>query len=182
MKETEEIIERARKGDEKAFKELVLYMKNDLYRVAKSRLMNDEDIKDVIQNTMIKVFKNIKSLKNIEAFRIWMIRILINECNKFYNRNKRRIEIIEREKAKTDSVITDYFTDDINDEINFETKLKQLNQKEQDIIVLSYGNNYSCLQISKILNMNENTVKSSLRRARKKLEKLYMEGDSYEYK
>lgn len=182
MEKTEEIIERARKGDEIAFKELVLYMKNDLYRVAKSRSINDEDIKDVIQNTMIKVFKNIRSLKNIEAFRIWIIKILINECNKFYNRNKRRVELIEREMAKTDSVMTDYFTDDVNGEINFESKLKELNQKEQDIITLFYGNSYSCLQISKILNMNENTVKSSLRRARKKLEKLYMEGENYEYK
>lgn len=182
MEETGEIIERARKGDEEAFKELVLYIKNDLYRVAKSRLKDDEDIKDVIQNTMIKVFKNIRRLKNIESFRIWIIKILINECNRYYNKNKKNIEIVEREKEKTKTVITDYFTDDVNREINFETKLKTLSEKEQDIIVLFYGNSYSCLQISKILNMNENTVKSSLRRARKKLEKLYLEGEKYECK
>ena len=80
---------------------------------------------------MIKVFKNIRRLKNIESFRIWIIKILINECNRYYNKNKKNIEIVEREKEKTKTVITDYFTDDVNREINFETKLKMLSEKNK---------------------------------------------------
>ena len=49
----ESLIERVQKGDEMAFKQLTQKVENDLYRVAKTRLRDDDDIKDAIQNTMI---------------------------------------------------------------------------------------------------------------------------------
>lgn len=177
MKVENEILDQAKKGDEMAFKELVLSIKNDLYRIAKSRLNNEEDVKDVLQNTMLIVFRKIKHLKNIDAFKTWIIKILINECNKSYNKNKKDNEIVEKELIKaTNSINVDYYIDDTNDEVTFYNKLKILNEKEQNIIVMFYGNKYSCPEISKILHMNENTVRSNLRRAKKKLEKLYLKG------
>ena len=49
----EDIIKRVQEGDEIAFKQLTQSIENDLYRVAKTRLSDDDDIKDAIQNTMI---------------------------------------------------------------------------------------------------------------------------------
>ena len=49
----ESLIEKAKDGDQIAFTELMLQIKDELYKVAKIRLKNDDDVFDVIQETMI---------------------------------------------------------------------------------------------------------------------------------
>ena len=105
------------------------------------------------------------------------MRILINECNKIYKKNKKNNKIIEKEMIKHTDLDVDFFTEDINNKISFSNRLKILKQAEQNIIILFYGNQYSCPEISKILHMNENTVRSKLRRAKKKLEESYLKGE-----
>lgn len=77
-----ELIKRAQNGDANAFTNLILSIKNDLFKIAKTRLVNDADIEDVIQETMIETYKFIKKLKEPEKFKKWVIKILINKCNK----------------------------------------------------------------------------------------------------
>ena len=54
------LIKKVQSGDELAFKQLTLSIENDLYRVARTRLSNDDDIKDAIQNTMIIIYEKAK--------------------------------------------------------------------------------------------------------------------------
>ena len=82
----EDIIKRVQEGDEIAFKQLTQSIENDLYRVAKTRLSDDDDIKDAIQNTMIITYKNARKIKDINCFKTWMIHVLINECNQIYKK------------------------------------------------------------------------------------------------
>lgn len=56
----EELIKKIQTGDELAFKKLTQNVENDLYRIAKTRLIDDDDIKDAIQNTMLITYKNSK--------------------------------------------------------------------------------------------------------------------------
>lgn len=56
----EELIVRAQDGDEEAFTELILNISDDLYKIAKTRIKNEEDISDAIQETMIETYKSIK--------------------------------------------------------------------------------------------------------------------------
>ena len=65
----EDIIKRVQEGDEIAFKQLTQSIENDLYRVAKTRLSDDDDIKDAIQNTMIITYKNARKIKDINCFK-----------------------------------------------------------------------------------------------------------------
>ena len=81
----EELIKKIQAGDEMAFKKLVQNIENDLYRLAKTRLNDNDDIKDAIQNTMLITYKNARKIKNYDEFKTWMLRVLINECNKIYN-------------------------------------------------------------------------------------------------
>ena len=78
------LIIKAKSGDKSAFTELMLQMKDELYKVAKIRLKNDDDVFDVIQDTMLSAYKSLKKLKHNEYFKTWIIKILINECNKVY--------------------------------------------------------------------------------------------------
>lgn len=172
----EELIEKAKQGDRNAFVEAISLIENDLFNIAFIKLENIEDINDTIQETILKAFENLYRLKEIQYFKTWIIKILINECNRNY-----------RKKYKEKYVITRLSTEGINEDISIETTNKkmdygrfinELNQKEQDIILLYFYNGFSQKEIGKILKMNVNTVKTKLRRAEEKLKKMRKEDEN----
>ena len=163
----EELIKRAQKGDKQAFTEIILCIRNDLYKIAKTRITNDDDIDDLIQDTMIETYKHIRKLKDNKKLKTWVIKILINKCNKLY-----------KKKYMTDSSIDEYNLDnyailnsnkEIEDDLNFYYLIKNLKYEERIIIILYYKELYTVEEISKILKMNKNTVKTHLSRAREKI-------------
>lgn len=175
----EELIKKIQTGDELAFRKLTQNIENDLYRIAKTRLIDDDDIKDAIQNTMLITYKNSKKIKNYEAFKTWMFRVLINECNKIYNKNKKNKVIFE--KILNGSVYEQYKDpiEDIHNKMNFDMLISKLSYEERIVLTLYYNSNLSYSQISKILKSNENTIKSRITRAVRKLKKLYKEVENY---
>lgn len=85
----------------------------------------------------------------------------------------------------TDSVSSFYKKDNlenIENNIDFDILIKDLKYEERLIITLYAKNNFSPTEISNILNISVNTVKSRLTRAKKKLKKLYEEGGIYNEK
>lgn len=81
----EELIKEAQKGDKEAFTQAILLIKNNLYKIAKMRTSDEEAIKDIMQETMLSAYKNIKKLKEPIKFKAWAVKILINNCNKYYS-------------------------------------------------------------------------------------------------
>lgn len=172
----EELILLAQSGDEEAFTNMILYIKDDLYKIAKSRIVNETDIEDAIQETMIETYKSIKKLNNTSNFKKWVIKILINKCNRIYRRKyKTDISIDEYnvERLKSNNII------DVENKLNFYDIIKILNYEERLIIILYYMEDYSVKEIKSILKMNENTINTHLYRARQKLKKNYG-GNEYE--
>lgn len=176
----EELVIRSKNGDEKAFTELILSMKNDLYRIGKTRLNDDNDISDAIQETMINAYKHLKKLKDISNFKSWIIKILINECNKIYKKKNKSIKLFEKITVEETPNIIDNSINSINSKLDFELLINKLNYEEKLIVTLYYNNKYSCNEISEILNMNINTVKSKLTRTKEKVKKSYKGGGIYE--
>lgn len=171
----EKLIKQAKEGNQETFTELVQLIQNDLYRVAKTRLNNDDDICDAIQETMIKAYKKLKKLKDNSKFKSWIIKILINECNLIYNRQKRQNNINDKFKDNFNSNMENDFINELNSKLNFELLINKLDYDERLIVTLFYNSQCSCNEISEILNLNVNTVKSKLRRAKEKI-KLYCKG------
>ena len=170
-----ELIERLKSGDEIAFKELTQLIGNDLYRVARTRLKDDDDINDAIQNTMMYTYRNVKRIKNTESFKSWMLRILINECNKIYNSNKKKNNIFNKLVGNSEINSYDNSIQIVQDKMNFESLIDNLSYEEKLVITLHYNSQLSCSQISKILNSSTNTIKSRMTRGVKKLKKFYEE-------
>lgn len=162
----EEFLSKAILGDKDAFTDIILEYEQELYKIARMRLNNDYDICEAVQSTMILAFKHIKRVKNAEYLKTWIVRILINECKKIYKKNKKQIfeDIQTKEIADTKN---DY--DLINSELNFNTLLELLDYKERQILILYYSSGFSIKEISKILHINENTVKTRMRKAKSKL-------------
>ena len=171
----EELIQKAKKGDKEAFTKLILEISNDLYKIAKTRITNTQDIEDAIQETMIEAFKSIKKLKDITKFKKWIIKILINKCNRIYRKKyKKDISINEYDLDKY--LITNNYKE-IEDDINFYSLIKDLKYTERIIIILYYMEDYSVKEIKEILGMKESKINTNLFRARQKIKKKYKGGE-----
>lgn len=168
----EELIAETKNGNKKAFSELFLYISDDLYKIAKTRITSEDDIDDAVQETMIEVYKSISKLKDEKKFKKWVIKILINKCNRIYRR-----------KYKNDVLVDDYSVInlssnnilDLENNINFYDLIKNLKYEEKIVLTLYYMEDYSIKEITDILRMNKNTVNTHLYRARQKIKKEYGE-------
>lgn len=160
----EELVKKAKKNDKEAFSELIVAVEKELYLIAKTKLNNDDDIGDAIQETIYKSYKNIKKLKDDSLFKTWLVKILINECNNIY-RKKSKYTISYEEKEMENYISAN---EDSND-LEFEVLIKNLDTEEKLILTLYYCSKYTVKEISEIMKIKENTVKSKMVRAREKI-------------
>ena len=77
----ENLVKKAKSGDSGAFAQLIRMNTQSMYKVAWAYLKNDEDVADAIQETILKCYEKLSTLKKDSYFKTWMIRILINNCN-----------------------------------------------------------------------------------------------------
>lgn len=157
----EELVLKAQKGDKKAFMDLIKANEKSMYKVAKAMIFNDEDIKDVFQDTIVKAYESIDKLKEPGYFTTWLIRILINNCNDLI---KKRKKVISLECVKEESYKEKFKDIDL---------YKAINQLEEDlkmVIIMFYFMDMAIKDIAKAQSIAEGTVKSRLNRARKRLE------------
>ena len=129
----EELILKAQKGDKEAFTEIILAFENDLYKIAKTRIINEADIEDAIQETMIETYKSIKKLKEPKKLKKWLIKILINKCNRIYKRKYKKDVSIDN-YFKSQSISSDYIN--IENDMNFYSLLNNLTYTERITVVL----------------------------------------------
>lgn len=169
MEEITNLVNKAKRNDYEAFCKLIEIIKNDLYLIAKTRLKNEEDIADVIQETIITCYNNIRFLRKETSFKPWTIKVLINKCNKIY-KNPNNINI----SIESNSINEYLGTTENNDEkLNFEDLTKDLSSDEKLILTLYYYSRYTTKEISKITKIKENTIKSKISRAKEKIYKKY---------
>ena len=170
----EELIIKSQNGDKEAFTEAIYEIRHELFKVAKCRLSNEDDIEDSVQETMIIAFQSIKKLKNVGSFKPWIIQILINECNKIYKKNYSKNISIENEVLENMCKTTSKYQN--LEELDFNSILNGLNYNEKVAITLFYLEDYSIADIAKILKTNPNTIKTRLRRGKDKIKNNYFEG------
>lgn len=165
----EELVDRAKNGDKSAFDELIINMQSDLYKVAKMRLYCEDDISDAVQETIIKAYKNIKKIKHPQFFKTWIIKVLINNCNKIYKKSYRNDVLEYNEDIATNSY-------SINDEdkiknLDFYYLIENLNYKEREALTLYYLFDFTTKEISKIIKEPESTIRNRIARTKSKLRK-----------
>lgn len=135
-----------------------------IYRLAFQYTLSQSLAEDITQDVFIKLFTNNKKFKNAEHEKAWIIRVTINQCkNTLKSKNNNYLQLLDNE------CINEHFETEIIDELDIRQSIKNLNQNERTIILLYYYEDLSVNQISKYLKMNENTVKSHLKRAKEKI-------------
>lgn len=172
----EELVERAKKGNKEAFTTLMLSLEDELYKIAKIRLKNDDDIYDAIQETMVNAFQSIKKLKKSKYFKTWIVRILINKTNDIYRKNKINNEV-QYENVEIIQPYNTFNTDNIDEILDFNFICKTLKYEDRIIILLYYMEGFTDKEIGKILKIKENTVKTKRIRAKQKIRDILRIGE-----
>ncbi|AIQ26700.1 RNA polymerase [Paenibacillus odorifer] len=165
--ENELDIKKAQKGDHEAFTRLFRQLESQLYRLAKTILLKDEDCADALQETTLKVYKGLANLKQPKFFKTWVIRILINECNQLLRMRERTIAVAEIPEEPVDSYV--HFEDSGN--VDLQSFINQLDESLRLAIVLFYYDDLSIKQIADVLDISEGAVRARLHRARRLLSK-----------
>ena len=101
-----------------------------MYKIAKSYLHNDHDIADVLQDTILACFENIHTLREAKYFKTWLIRILINQCKDFLQKNKNYCSL---DKLPEPSI-----PDMTQNHLEFEELLMSIDPRYRIILVLYY--------------------------------------------
>ena len=157
---------------EKAFRELISLYKERLYWHVRKIVISHDDTDDVLQNTFIKIYKNIGKFKQESKLFSWMYRIATNEAITFINkRNKeRKINISEVQEQIVSTLESDiYFSGEEIQEI-LQKAIASLPQKQQLVFNMKYFDNIKYTQISEILGTSVGALKASYFHAVKKIE------------
>ena len=165
MKHDLQDLKRAINGDAEAFEELLYKEEQMLYYKALSYVGNKEDALDAIQETAYNAFLVIGKLRNPEYFSTWLFRILIRECYRLLRARDQMIpyeesELLKRLDRKQDEEIGSF---------HLHEALTRLKSSYQTSIILFYYHDLSIEDISQVMEKPVGTVKTNLRRARKKL-------------
>ena len=166
------LVKRATKGDRQAFEKLMDIYFDRLCREAYIRCKYEEDVKEIVQETIYKAYRNIRSLKEPQYFKTWLSRILINVAND-YLRNKGMVDLELDETSYVKEVVIE---DNVEIKIDLYNAIDELEDKYKDAVILRYIDDLKIEDISKILDRPVNTIKTHLRKALKDMKKMLKEG------
>lgn len=162
-KDIQKLIKKAKGHDPDSFTKLIQLYVKDMYRTAIAILMNDEDSADAIQDTILACWEKIDTLREIQYFKTWLIRILINKCYYIKKQRENKVSFEEYEEPI------------VNKTKNEELKeiLSELDEKYRVPMMLFYGQGYKTGEIAQMLHIPQSTVQTRLARGREKLATYY---------
>ena len=143
---------------EKIFEEYIKGNKEKLYKISYVYLKNKDDAMDVIHESIVKAYKKLDNIKDLNNIDKWFIRLLINTSIDYIRKNSKMIlmedkdmeVLINNSKEQGDG---------------FNLLIENLNEELRLIIILKYFHGYKISEISEILNLKESQVKNKIHKA-----------------
>ena len=152
---------------------LILDCERQLYSTAKTILYSDQDCADAIQDTIVKSFSKIQTLKNDKYAKTWLMRILINECYTILRKTSKVISL--EEMCETTELAADEKSD-------YSDLYKAVGSLKEDLrmpVILYYIENFNIREIAQIMDISEGAVQKRLARARGKLRQDLQESEAW---
>ena len=185
-----DILGRARRGDRRAFDELVRFYREDLLRVAYRFVGNYEDARDVLQLVFVKVHQNIDRWEPRAPFWSWLYRIAVNESLGWKKREQRRYGLITPVEERVQSDAPSSAPSPLEDAAWSERErrvldaIDELPEMQRATFVLRYREELSVRETAAALGCAEGTVKANgyhaIRRLRKILRQMELPADELE--
>jgi RNA polymerase sigma-70 factor (ECF subfamily) len=174
-----ELVRRAQADDREAFEELVRRHQQRVSAVAGGILRQREDVEDIAQQVFVKAYFSLKRFDQRAAFSTWLYKITVNECWDLLRKRKVRPLVYEsdlsEEQARQYGAPEERsgHTPDVSDRLvarqRVETLLQCLDERDRMMLVLKEVEGFAVEEIAQILDLNANTVKVRLFRARRKI-------------
>jgi RNA polymerase sigma factor (sigma-70 family) len=157
---------------EVAFKELLTLYKERLYWHIRHIVKSHEDADDVLQNTFIKIFRNIDKFKGESKLFSWMYRIATNEAITHINKNAKRKHITSEELQHQTirNLKADVYFEGDDIQLKLQEAIARLPEKQQLVFNMRYFEDIKYSDLSEILNTSEGALKASYHIATKKIE------------
>jgi len=154
------------------FEKLIEEQKGKLFRFAFSILKNSDDAKDAVQEMVLKLWKNRRSLDASRNLESYCLNALKNQCFDFLRKEKHKLDYQNSNEQKT-FVEPETGNSDLVEKLKQE--LKNLPEQQRMAVELKDFQGYNYEEISEILEQNINAVRANVSRGRKKLYEIFKE-------
>lgn len=165
------LIKESMKGNKESFGILIKNNKEYLYKMAFLYVKDEQDALEVIHETIYRAFLNIEKLKKAKFFNTWITRILINVSIDFLKK-KGKNEMLD----ESTPIIKEKCEISTEEKLDLYNAIDLLNDNYKTVIIMMYFNDMKIKDISKVMEIPENTVKTYLRRAKQALGEVLKEG------
>jgi RNA polymerase sigma factor (sigma-70 family) len=174
------LVEQAKKGDQKAYADLMGRYRDTIYYMLMRMVNNSIDAEDLTIEAFGKAFKNLGQYTPNFAFSTWLFKIATNNCIDFIRKKRGNLVSLDHAFDENDSMVpsSNIHSDMPDPETNMinQQKIKlmheivsKLKPRYRNLVELRYFNEYSYEEISKELDLPIGTVKAQLFRARELL-------------
>jgi RNA polymerase sigma-70 factor (ECF subfamily) len=160
------------KTQNEAFRKLLQLYQKPLYNHIRNMVLNHDDADDVLQNTFIKIFSNLKNFKGDSKLFSWMYRIATNEAITFMQQRakKQGISNEEVQQKAINKLESDVFFDGNEIQLKLQKAIAILPEKQQLVFKMRYFEELKYEEMSEILTTSVGALKASYHIAVKKIE------------
>ncbi|MEM9141777.1 MAG: sigma-70 family RNA polymerase sigma factor [Bacteroidota bacterium] len=155
-----------------AFEVLVNTYKERLYWHIRRIVLNHDDTDDVLQNTFIKVYRNIQGFKGESKLYSWMYRIATNEALGFLKVKSRKLgmDMNEMQERLVHNLRADVYFEGDDIQLKLQRAIASLPEKQKLVFNMKYFQELKYEEISEILETSVGALKASYHLAAKKVE------------
>ena len=174
-----ELVRRAQAEDQAAFEELVRRHQQRVTAVAGGILRQREDVEDIAQQVFVKAYFSLKRFDQRAAFSTWLYKITVNECWDMLRKRKVRPLVYEADLSEEQarqvlsSAEQGKGQPDISERLEARQRVERLldglDERDRLMLILKEVEGFSIEEIADVLNLNANTVKVRLFRARRRV-------------
>ena len=178
-----ELVRLSQNGTEAAFEELVRRHQQRVFALVAGILHRPDDVEDVAQQVFLKAYLGIKRFDQRAAFSTWLYKIAVNECWDYLRKKKVRplvyeADLSEEQVSRLDGIVSTNRPPE-SASVRTETReildrmLSTLPEQDKQLLVLKEIEGFSVQELAEILDLNVNTVKVRLFRARGRIMETY---------
>ena len=187
----EEIIQRILAGEKPLYELIVKRFNPTLYKIGRSYNFNHQDTQDLMQDSFIDAYKNLKQFEGRAHFKTWIIRIMLNNCyrkkEKLSFKNELTTDFNENAKPMFSNTQYNAVNNIQNRELGhiIENALATITEDYRIVFSLREINGLNVAETAELLGISEANVKVRLNRAktilRNKIELAYSNLELYEF-
>lgn len=173
MSDITELVKQAAKGDRAAFDSLYEQTKNGVWFTCISILNNEENAKDIMQDTYLAAFERLRTLSDPAAVQSWLNKIAANKCKNYINaKSNSAVESGEDilDNIPDDGLIPEEYVEDKSKrELIMKIIRDALSEEQYRTIILYYFDEMTAAEIAELMDCHEKTVRYRLKTARVKI-------------